>query len=134
MIDGPDAASERRELWKAAVGLAVASVVLHLLFGMRVVPAILLALGALAFVGAVAFRHFGRDVFLFLMLGALAIGRVVSWLMVSLMYVTGIALSGLVARLFGMNRLERDFARCRGKTTMLVDAPPTTRETFSRQS
>jgi hypothetical protein len=134
MSAGPDPASERRELWRVAGGLAGGALALHLLIGAVVLPAILASLAAIALLGAIAFRRFGRDVHLVLSLLAMAVGRVVSWLAVALMYVLGIALLGSIMRLFGMNRLERDFRLCRKKGTMLVDAPQTSRDSFSRQS
>jgi hypothetical protein len=126
--------SERRELWRLAGGLAVGAVVLHFLFGAVVLPLILATLSLLALLGAAAFSRCGHDVYLVFSLVALLIGRVISWLMVALTYVLGIALFGSITRIFGMNKLDRDFRRCRQKPTMLVDAPHTSPESFTRQS
>jgi hypothetical protein len=127
-------ASERRELWRLAGGLAAAALVLHFLFGAVVLPLILATLSSLALLGATAFRRCGHDVHLVFSLLAHLIGRVISWLMVALTYALAIALLGSAIRIFGMNKLDRDFRRCRQKPTMLVDAPHTSLDSFTRQS
>ena len=61
-------------------------------------------------------------------------GRLITPIALALMYGLAIILCGGILRLFGMNRLERDFARCKEKDTMFYDAPVTKRADFERQS
>lgn len=129
-----EAAEERRELWRLAAGFAVGAGVIHWVFAIAGLPLVLLAFSLTAFAGAAAFGRIGHDVHLIFSLIALAIGRIMSWLGVALMYVVGIAFIGSILRLFGVDRLDRDFARCRTKPTMFVDPPETTVESFRRQS
>ena len=135
MKDGNNpGASKRTELWRLFAGFAVIAVGLHLLFGLTGLPAVLAVLSVVAFAGAAWFARIGHDVYLVFSLVALLIGNVVSRVIVGAMYLLGIVLLGSVGRIFGMNKLERDFERCRAKTTMLVDAAETTSESFRRQS
>jgi len=130
----PGAVAERRQLLFFATGVTVIAVGLLTFTARQVVPVILLSLGVLAAGGAVAYRWIGRGVYLVLSMLAALIGSVVSRAVVAVTYVLAIAGFGSLLRVVRMNRLERDFARCRRKETMLTDAPPTDRESFGRQS
>jgi ABC-type sugar transport system permease subunit len=127
-------AAEKRQLLILGIGLAVIAVVTWWLFGPRIPSLVLIVLASVALAGFVAYRAIGRDVFLVFMLLSLAIGHVVSWVIVLVLYAVVIAGLGSMLRLFGMNRLERNFEACRKKASMLADVPPLDAASFRRQS
>lgn len=127
-------AADRLELWKLAAAFAAGAIVLHLLFAWKALPVALACLSGLALFGAVFFRQIGHDVSLVFDLVAMLLGGIISRVMIALMYFVGVLCFGLLLRMFGMNRLERDFQRCRMKPSMLTDAPATPVESFRRQS
>jgi hypothetical protein len=127
-------AAEKQQLLFLGVGLAVIGGGTWWLFASRVSSAVLLVLAVLALAGFVAHRAIGRGVFLIFALLALAIGSVISWVIVLVLYAVVIAGLGSVFRLFGMNRLQRDFKACKEKVTMLADVPPLGAASFRRQS
>ncbi|HVQ76673.1 MAG TPA: hypothetical protein VMT79_14190 [Candidatus Binatia bacterium] len=137
-MSGPDPnpgeAAEHAQLRWLAGGLALIGGGWWWVFGPRPFALVLLALAGLAGLGAVAHRAMGRSVFLLFTLVALTLGRLVSWVVVLVLYAVAIGALGSIFKLFGMNRLERDFVRCKGKTTMLVDVPPLDPAGFRRQS
>jgi hypothetical protein len=137
-VSGPDpnpgARAERAQLAWLAVGLTGLGGAFWWAFGPRPFPLVLLGLAALAGLGWLAYRAMGRTVFLLFTLVSLTLGRVVSWAVLLVLYAVAIGLLGSIFKLFGMNRLERDFAACRRKTTMLVDVPPLDPAGFRRQS
>lgn len=128
------AAEERSQLLFVGIGLAAVAAALAWIFGARVFPGILAVLACAALAGWAAYRRIGHDVYLVFALIALAIGRIVSPVVVFIMYLAGITLVGAVLRLFGVNRLKRDFQSCRQLPTMLVDATQPSDESFRRQS
>jgi hypothetical protein len=130
----PGARAERSQLCWLAVGLGLIGGGWWWVFGPRPFPLVLLALAGLAGLGTLAPRAIGRTVFLLFSMIALALGRVLSWAVLLVLYVLAIGVLGSILKLFGMNRLERDFAACRRKTTMLVDVPPLDPAGFRRQS
>jgi hypothetical protein len=125
---------ERAQLLVLAGGLAAIAVTFAFFLGARVFPGVLLALAALALTGAVLHRRIGHDVYLVFALIALAVGRIISPVVVFLAYLLGVSLVGLILRAFGMDKLKRDFIRCREAPTMFVDPPHTPPESFRRQS
>ena len=127
-------AAEKQQLLFLGVGLAVLGGANCWVFGPRVSGIVLLALGAVALAGRAAYASIGRSVFLIFALVSMALGRVVSWVIVLMLYVLVIGGLGSVLRLFGMNRLARDFAACRKKESMLMDVPPLDAASFGRQS
>jgi hypothetical protein len=130
----PGATAERQQLRWLAVGFTLVGGVFWWTVGPRPFPLVLLGLAALAWLGTVAYRAVGRSVFLLFTLVSLTLGRVVSWVVVLVLYVLAIAVLGSIFKLFGMNRLERDFEACKRKTTMLVEVPPLDPAGFRRQS
>lgn len=126
--------ADRQQLLILGVGSAVIGGGTWWLFGPRIPSVVLLLLATVALAGVVAHRVIGRSVFLIFSLLALAIGQVVSWCIVLLMYVVVIAGLGSVFRLFGMNRLERNFRRCQQKRSMLTDVLSLDPASFRRQS
>ena len=129
-----DARSERIELVILCGGLATIAAAFAALLGARVFPAVLLILAMFALVGALAYRKVGHDVYLIVALVAMAIGRVVSPIVVIVMYVVAIGALGSILRIFGMNRLRRNFDQCKARSTMFVDATQPSVESFRRQS
>jgi ABC-type sugar transport system permease subunit len=129
---GPTA--EKQQLLFLGIGLTLIGGVNWWLFGPRVMSVALLVLGAVALAGRLAHRVIGRGVFLVFALLAMAVGRVVSWVILLLMYVLFIAGLGSVLRLFGMDRLARNFAACKKRGSMLMDVPPVDAASFERQS
>ncbi len=127
-------AAEKQQLLFLGVGLAVLGGANWWVFGPRVSGIVLLALGAVALGGRAAYGSIGRSVFLIFALVSMALGRVVSWVIVFMLYVMVIGGLGSVLRLFGMNRLARDFAACKKKESMLMDVPPLDAASFGRQS
>jgi Rhomboid family len=134
MAGADAAAAERQQLRWLAVGLTLIGGAFSWGLGPRPFPLLLLGLAALAWLGTVAHRAMGRTVFLLFTLVSLTLGRVVSWVVVLALYVLAIGVLGSIFKLFGMNRLERDFEACRRKTTMLVDVPPLDPAGLRRQS
>lgn len=129
---GPTA--EKQQLLFLGIGLTLIGGANWWLFGPRVMVVVLLVLGAVALAGCVAHRTIGRGVFLVFALLTMAVGRVVSWVILLLMYVLFIAGLGSVLRLFGMNRLARNFELCKKRGSMLMDVPPLDATSFERQS
>lgn len=129
-----DGKGERTELFILSVGLAAVAAGLAALLGARVFPAVLLVCAVLALAGALAYRKVGHDVYLAFALLSMAIGRLISPIVLLVMYIVAIGALGGILRLSGMNRLRRNFAKCRAQPTMFVDATPTTAESFRRQS
>jgi len=130
----PGAQAERQQLRWLAAGLTLMAVVALATRGLRPLPIALIALATLALLGSAAGGSLGRSAFLLFTLAALALGRLVSWAVLIVLYALAIAALGSLFRVFGMNRLERDFAACRDKTTMFVDVPPLDPAGFRRQS
>ena len=130
----PEPAAEKRQLLVLGIGLAVMAAGTCWFFGSRIPSLVLIVLAAVALAGLVAYRAIGRDVFLVFMLLSLAIGHVVSWVVVLVLYAVVIAGLGAMLRLFGMNRLERNFEACRKKESMLADVVPLDAASFGRQS
>jgi hypothetical protein len=128
------AAAERQQLLFLGLGLAAIAAVHWWLSGLRPAGVVLLVLGVLALAGAVAHGAIGRGVFLIFAVLTLALGRVVSWVIVLGMYVLFIAGLGSVLRLFGMDRLARNFEACKKRRSMLMDVPPLDAASFERQS
>jgi len=127
-------AEERTQLLFVAVGFTAIAVAIAWIFDARVFPGILGALACFAFAGWIAYGRIGHDVYLIFALIALAIGRIVSPVIVFVMYMASIGGVGLVLRAFGVNRLNRDFKACKRKPSMLVDATQPSEESFRRQS
>ena len=117
-----------------AIGLAAIGLALWLVAGAMILPALLLALSMAAWVGFILFQSVGRDVYLVFAVIASAIRRVLSWVVLVLMYLLFIGLFGSILRLCGMNRLERNFKSCRDKESMLVNPPATDADSLRRQS
>ena len=132
LSSGP--AAERQQLLFLGIGLAVIAAGTWWFLGSRISSLVLIVLASVALAGFVVYRAIGRDVFLVFMLLSLAIGHVVSWVVVLLLYAVVIAGLGAMLRLFGMNRLERNFDACRKKASMLADVPPLDATGFRRQS
>ena len=130
----PDSKGERQQLLILAAGLGVVASALIAFFGLGVWPCLLGGLALVALVGAAAHRWCGRDVYLGFALVALAVGGVVSRLLLVALYLVGILLLGSILKLFRMNQLNRDFQACRAMKTIFVDAPATSLESFGRQS
>jgi predicted membrane protein len=130
----PDPKRERVELLILAIGLLVIVGIFAGLLHGRIFPAVLFAFALLAFAGVIFHRRAGHDVYLIFALIALAIGRVVSPVVVFLAYLSGIGVTGGALRLIGMNKLKRDFTQCRTEPTMFIESQPTTHDGFRRQS
>lgn len=128
------AAAERQQLLFLALGLGAIGAGTWWFFGRHGLNVVLLTLATVALAGFVAYRAIGRGVFLVFSLLSSAMGRLVSWMIVLVLYGVVIAGFGMVLRLVGMNRLERNFAACKRKGTMLVDVPPLDAAGFRRQS
>lgn len=122
------------ELRILGVGLTATAAVFGVFLGGRIFPAVLLLLSLLAFAGAIYYRRIGHDVYLAFALVALALGLIVSPLIVFVAYALGVGLFGSLLRLAGMNKLKRNFMKCRAEPTMFVNPSPTTPEGFRRQS
>jgi hypothetical protein len=125
---------ERRQLLVQGAALGALAAVLHVLAGAVWAPWILGSLGVAGLAGAALYPGLGRGVFLVYALLGRALGRALSFGVLCLAWAVGIAAFGSVLRLAGMNRLERDFARCRARDSMLVPAPPTDLASFERMS
>jgi hypothetical protein len=126
--------AERAELWKLTAAFAAGAVILHLVFGWKGLPIALACLSGIALCGAAFFSRIGHDISLVFGLIALLLGGVVSRVVIAAMYFVGVLCFGSVLRLFGMDRLDRDFQKCRARPTMLTDAPASPVESFRRQS
>lgn len=129
-----DPKRERVELLILAVGLLGIAAVFGVFLHGRIFPAVLSVFALLAFAGVIYQRRMGHDIYLVFALIALAVGRIVSPLVVFVAYLSGIGLMGSLLRLVGMNKLKRDFTKCRAEPTMFVNPTPTTHDGFRRQS
>jgi len=130
----PPKALQRRHLLLMSLSLAVAACGVWYLVGARILTVGLLLLSGAAFSGFAAFNAIGRDVFLVLTVAFSVLGRIISWLALSLTFVLAVTIPGLTLRLFGMDQLQRDFEACRGKQSMFRDPPVSDSESFRRQS
>ena len=129
-----DPVAERQQLLYLALGLGTLAAGLWFFRDARVLAGVLAGIALVALAGLAAYRFIGRDIYLFFALISLAIGTVVSSVMLALMYLFGIAIFGSLLRLLGMDRLRKRFDRCREQTTMFAEAPSTDVESFRRQS
>jgi protein-S-isoprenylcysteine O-methyltransferase Ste14 len=127
-------AEERTELVFLGAGLVGLAAALTFFSDTVLLPAVLATVGCAAIVARLCYRRIGHDVYLVFALVALAIGRVLSPLVVLVIYVAGICLLGTLLRGIGMDRLNRSFDKCRMRPSMLVDTPHRSRESFRRQS
>jgi ABC-type sugar transport system permease subunit len=128
------AATERQQLLFLGLGLVIVAGAIGWLVGPHALHVVLVSMAAVALAGFVAHRAIGRGVFLVFFLLSSAIARLVSWLIVLVLYVTVIGGLGVLLRLVGMNRLERNYPACKRKHTMFVDVPPLDPAGFRRQS
>ncbi|MBI1389052.1 MAG: hypothetical protein GC154_11450 [bacterium] len=133
-IFNPGVSAEKRHLLLGGCALAIAASVLLWLTGWRVLPSVMYGLAALQLLGCALYPVMGRNVFLLFTLVGYWMSGVISWVTVRLMYLFAIVLIGNLLRLFGMNRLERNFQSCRARDTLFVDAPDTDLDSFGRQS
>lgn len=131
---GSDPVQERHQLAVLALGLAAVAGALWLWTGRPAAPAVLASLAGVAGAGWLAFPWLGRSVYLLFSLLSAGVGRGISWIVVGTIYWVGIGVFGSLLRLFGMNRLDRDFEACRKRTSMLSEAPVTSQPSFGRQS
>lgn len=130
----PDPKAERQQLLILGIGFVIIGGAFWALTGTNVLSLFAFSVTILALVGATWNFTLGRPIYLLFALIGLFVGSIVSWLAVGLMYLLAIMLFGLLLRLIGMNRLNRDYNACKAKPTMFTDAPLTTQETFRRQS
>lgn len=130
----PDPSAERAQLLRIVFGTALVGALFYAFLGPSVPVYVLAAIGGFALAGRVAFRWIGRDVFLILSVAAMGFGHVASWLVMRVMYALAIVVPGALLRLFGVNRLDRDFEKCRAKETMFHPAPASDADSFVRQS
>jgi hypothetical protein len=130
----PGVNAERNQLFLLGGGFVVIATGLYWFGEAATVSTLFLGLAALALVGAVFYATYGRPVFLLFALFSSLMGRVVSFVILMLMYFLTIVVFGSLLRLVGMNKLERNFSRCRSRASMFLDAPPTDIESFRRQS
>lgn len=129
-----DPQRERSELLILSVGLLAIALLFGIFFHGRIFPALLSMFALLALSGVLFQQRIGHDVYLIFALFALAIGRIVSPLVVFVAYAMGIGVVGSALRLIGMNRLKRDFNQCKAEPTMFVAPMPTSPDGFRRQS
>lgn len=130
----PGPAAERRQLLVLGVGIQFIAACFYWFTGTTMLPMIFIGLGSLALAGGIAHKACGRSVFLLFAVFSSVVGRAVSAAIIAFVYFWAILVFGSILRLFGMNKLERNFYRCRDRETMLVDAPTTDAESFRRQS
>jgi hypothetical protein len=130
----PGFVQERKQLLFLAVGSGLAATGF---WWFRPGSIFAMALGLVcvtALLGRIAYSVIGRDVYVIFAAIAFAVGFVVSWVAVVMMYVIAIVLCGAVLRLFGMDKLRRCFADCKALVTMFVEPPKTSKDSFGRQS
>jgi hypothetical protein len=131
-IDSEDA--QRRQLLVLGLALLAVAIFGRVALDGAVMPVVLGVLAAIALGAAYVVRGATADVYLAFALVAFLIGRVVSAVVVAVVYLVGIAGLGSLFRFAGMDRLRRDFGECRARATMFVDSPKTDTESFERQS
>jgi len=130
----PGVKAERNQLFLLAGGFLTIATALYWFAEAATVSTLFLGLAVFAFIGAVSYSTCGRAVFLLFALFSSFMGRVVSFVILIIMYFWTILIFGSLLRLVGMNKLERNFSRCRLRSSMFLDAPPTDMESFRRQS
>lgn len=129
-----DTDAQRKQLLYLGFALLAASAAMWFLLSVVAVPGVLFAVGLMVLLVATVLRRAVPDVYLATVLLSFLIGRVVSYLIVGLVYIFGIFMVGLIARAFGVDRLRRNFENCRRRSTMFEDAPDTDLDSFERQS
>ncbi len=130
----PGPSAERNQLLILAAGLLIVGASYYWFADGIILPMFFVGIASLALAGGIAYEKCGRPVFLLFALLSSFIGRVVSTVIIAVIYFCTILVFGSVLRLFGMNKLERKFSRCRLRESMFVDAPMTDAESFRRQS
>lgn len=125
---------ERTQLLLLSLTLGVVGGGLLLFTEKEIFAFIILGLALLAFLGLVAYPWIGRDVYLVFGLISLAVGHLVSWVVFRFVYLVGIVIFGLLMKLFGMDRLKKNFERGKKLATNFEDAPVSDIESFRRQS
>lgn len=128
------AAAERKQLLFLALGLLAIGSFLYFSHHGGLVPTVILSLGTIALLGTVLFSSIGRDIYLGFALFSLLISGVVSKIVVGGVYTLGILIFGSLLKLGNMDQLQKDFVRCKSKSTMLDDSPLTDMQSFGRQS
>lgn len=128
------AAAERKQLLFLALGLLAIGSFLYFHHHGGIVPVVILSLGAVALLGTALFSSIGRDIYLCFALFSLLMSGIVSKIVVGGVYALGILFFGSLLKLSKMDQLQKDFARCKSKSTMLDDSPLTDIQSFGRQS
>lgn len=129
-----DPIRERKQLLFLGIGLPLVATALWWFTGVTVFPLVLTGLASLALVGVALHRWIGRDVFLVFSLVSMAVGGVLSRVILFLIYVGPFCVFGSILKLFGMDELRRNVRKNRCRETMFCTAPETPPESFLRQS
>ncbi|HOO57308.1 MAG TPA: hypothetical protein PLN69_10820 [bacterium] len=129
---GPE--QERRQMLLMSISFIVVGGLLFFLLEKPVPAAVLSGLSLFAFIGFAAYPWVGRGIYLVFALVAFLIGHAVSWLSVRMVYVLAIVIFGAFVRLFGMDRLKKNFENGKKKETNFEESPASDIESFRRQS
>ncbi len=125
---------ERQHLLRTAISTAAIALLFGYAFHKPIPSAILGTISLLSCLGFLFYRQAGRDIFLILSVIALALGQLVSWLALQIIYIFGILPFGIIGKLTGMDKLNKNFAECKKRKTMFENSPETSQESFRRQS
>jgi hypothetical protein len=128
------AKAERKQLLLLAGGFFAIATAIYWFVETAIFPTFFLTLSGSALISAVFYSTCGRAVFLAFALFSSFIARVISFVILTVMYFWAILVFGSLLRFFGMNKLERNFIRCRLRSSMFMNAPGTDMENFRRQS
>lgn len=128
----PNSNKEREQLLFLAIGIGAIGTALTLLTDLR--PYFLFGVAAFAGIGVLIKGEVRRCIFLLFSFIASILSQIVSRTVIFLVYFGCIAPFGIILKLFGMNKLDRNFSKCKKKTTMFSPPPTTGINDFKRQS
>ena len=125
---------ERLQLLKISLAIVVISVIFWWIFERQIASQVLIFIGLIILIICIIGGNLSHNIYLILNLIALLMSKIISLIMILLIYVIGIGILGSFLKLFCMNRLCRFWNKNRRKTSMFFPAHKTSNESFRRQS
>lgn len=125
--------SGRKDLVVTGLAFGVSAAILFAL-DKPVIPYVALALALIALFGSAFFQSIGHRIHASITTVRRSIQRVVSYVVLTVVYFGFVSILGLILSFFGMDRLRKDFDKCKAMPSMFEEAPATDLDNFRRQS
>lgn len=125
---------QRKQLLTNGITFLTMSIIIWLISRKIVLPSFLLCLSFIAFFGFIFFPVMGKHVYKLFDIVSKIISKIVSFVAMSIMYIVGIVIPGLLLRIFRIDRLQKDFFSNKNKQSMFETVPIITSDSFKRQS